>query len=164
MKKPLDDLTKAKLIYSGELFLFAIAAAVIATLTLTGVIGMSDTKVTWFTWITLIGGTVLIGNTIWFFASKKKRAKGSMLDTVLLIPVPCAMIPIDIIHLVNGAIPNEDYKYIISAALFYVTAIYVVEAIYHWFNPLPILVEATKEEDEKKEENPDKSHSDPDFE
>ena len=136
----MDDLTKAKLIYSGELILFAIVAAVIATLTLTGVIGMSDTKVTWFTWITLVGGTLL------------------------LIPVPCAMIPIDIIHLVNQAIPNEDYKYIISAALFYVTVIYVVEAIYHWFNPLPLLVEAAKEEDEKKEENPDKSHSDPDFE
>ncbi|MBR5990548.1 MAG: hypothetical protein IK034_01765, partial [Bacilli bacterium] len=103
-------------------------------------------------------------NTVWFFASKKKRAKGSMLDTLLLIPVPCVMIPIDIIHLVNQAIPNEDYKYIISAALFYVTTIYVIEAIYHWFNPLPLLVEAAKEEDEKKEENPDKSHSDPDFE
>ena len=150
MKKPLDDLTKAKLIYSGELILFAIVAAVLATLTLTGVIGMSDTKVTWFTWITLVGGTLLIGNTIWFFASKKKRAKGSWLDTLLLLPVPFAMIPIDIIHLVNQAIPNEDYKFIISSALFYVTAIYTIEGIYHWFNPLPVLVEAAKEDEEEK--------------
>ena len=73
-----------------------------------------------------------------------------MLDTVLLIPVPCAMIPIDIIHLVNGAIPNEDYKFIISSALFYVTVIYTIEGIYHWFNPLPVLVEAAKEDEEEK--------------
>ena len=153
MKKPLDDLTKAKLIYSGELILFAIVAAVLATLTLTGVIGMSDTKVTWFTWITLVGGTLLIGNTIWFFCSKKKRAKGSWLDTLIILPVPLTMIPLDIIHLTSKVVPDSAYAYILGGLFFYLTMAYVTEAIYHWFNPLQVLVEAAKEDEEKKEED-----------
>lgn len=153
MKKPLDDLTKAKLIYSGELVLFAIAALVIAILTFVGVIGMSETKVNWITWITLLGGSVLIVNTIWFFCSKKKREKGSWLDTLLVLPIPLTMIPLDIIHLSTKAIPDADYKYIIPAVLLYVIVIYLIQAVYHWFRPLPLLIEAANEEDEEKKED-----------
>ena len=92
MKKPLDDLTKAKYIYSGELLAFSVAFTVLGILTMTGVIGVSENRVNWITWITLVGGSLLIANTIWFFCSKKKRAKGSWLDTLIILPVPLTMI------------------------------------------------------------------------
>ena len=75
MKKPLDDLTKAKLIYSVELLAFSIAFLVLGILTLTKVIAPSETKINIITWFTLIGGTLLIANTVWFFVSEKKRKR-----------------------------------------------------------------------------------------
>lgn len=150
--KKLDDLTKAKLIYSGELVLFAIVFLVLGLLTMFGVIEVTERRITILTWLTLVGGTLAIGNSIWFFASEKKRKKGSMLDTVLLLPVPLCMIPIDIIHLVNQAIPNDMYKYIIGSTFLYIVVIYVIEAIYHWYKPLPLLLEAAEEEKQKEEQ------------
>ena len=152
MKKPLDDLTKAKYIYSGELLAFSVAFTVLGILTMTGVIGVSENRVNWITWITLVGGSLLIANTIWFFCSKKKRAKGSWLDTLIILPVPLTMIPLDIIHLTSKAVPDSAYAYILGGLFFYLTMAYVTEAIYHWFNPLQVLVEAAKEDEEKKEE------------
>ena len=152
MKKPLDDLTKAKYIYSGELLAFSVAFTVLGILTMTGVIGVSENRVNWITWITLIGGSLLIANTIWFFSSKKKRAKGSWLDTLIILPVPLTMIPLDIIHLTSKAVPDSAYAYILGGLFFYITLAYVTQAIYHWFNPLQVLVEAAKEDEEKKEE------------
>ena len=152
MKKPLDDLTKAKLIYSGELLAFCLVAIVLGTLTLTGVIGITENRVNWATWITLIGGSLVLGNSIWFFSSKKKRSKGSWLDTLTVLPVPLAMIPLDIIHFTTKAVPDSAYQYIIPALLYYVAVVYVIQAIYHWFHPLQLLEEAAKEEDEEKQE------------
>ena len=167
MKKPLDDLTKAKLIYSGELLAFSLIFLVLGILTLTRVIAPSETKINILTWVTLVGGTLLIGNTVWFFYSEKKRKKGSWLDTLLILPVPFMMIPLDIIHLTSKAVPDSAYSYIIGGLFLYITLIYTIEAIYHWYHPLPLLVEAANEDEEKKvepEENPeidDKSPSDP---
>jgi len=150
--KKLDDLTKAKLIYSGELALFAVIFLVLGLLTIFGVIEVSERRIAILTWITLVGGAVAIGNSIWFFVSPKKRKKGSMLDTILLLPVPLCMIPIDIIHLVNQAIANEYYKFIIGGAFVYITVIYIIEAIYHWYVPLPLLLEAAEEDKQKEEQ------------
>ena len=164
MKKPLDDLTKAKLIYSGELLAFSIAFLVLGILTLTKVIAPSETKINIITWFTLIGGTLLIANTVWFFVSEKKRKRGSLLDTLLLLPVPLMMIPLDIIHLTTKAVPDSAYSYIIGGLFLYITVIYVIEAIYHHFNPLPLLVEAAKEEEQrdKETEEAEKKLTDPD--
>ena len=149
--KKLDDFTKAKLIYSIELAVFAVVFLVLGLLTMFGVIGMSERRITVLTYITLVGGVLALGNSVWFFSSKKKRAKGSMLDTILLLPVPLIMVPLDIIHLVNGAVPNEVYPYIIGSMLIYVTVIYCVEAIYHWYHPVPLLIEAAEEEAKEEE-------------
>lgn len=155
MKKKLDDLTKAKIIYSGELGLFAIVFLVLGLLTMFGVIAVTERRITVLTYITLVGGILAIANTIWFFASKKKQKKGSWLDTLLLFPVPLMMVPVDLIHLIANGIPNEAYPYIIGGTFLYITVIYTIEAIYHYFNPLPLLIEAAEEdakEEEKKEE------------
>lgn len=149
--KKLDDLTKAKLIYSGELLIFSVLFLVLGILTMTGVIGVSERRIMILTIITLIGGAYFLFNTIWFFVSPKKRAKNSWVDTLLLFPVPLIMVPVDLIRLITGAIPNEAYPYIIGGLFLYVTVAYTIEAIYHWFVPLPILVEAAKEDAEEKE-------------
>ena len=66
MKKKLDFLTKAKLIYSGELLIFAIAFLIIAILEFTQVIKINETHHTFFNWLTLFGGTWLIA-ILWHF-------------------------------------------------------------------------------------------------
>ena len=53
MKKKLDALTKAKLIYSGELIIIAVIFLVVAILKLTGVIPYNSTRHLVFNWITL---------------------------------------------------------------------------------------------------------------
>ena len=52
--KELNDLTKAKIIYSGELALFAILFAILGSLFLAGVILPSD----WKKWLVLVGGSL----------------------------------------------------------------------------------------------------------
>lgn len=149
MKKPLDILTKAKLIYSGELLAFSVLFAVLGTLILTGVIGVSDTKILILTILTLVGGPIFIFNFVHYCVSEKKRKKSSLLDILLLLPVPLVMIPIDIMRFC-GKIPNEAYPLIVGITFLYITVAYTTEAIYHWFVPLPLLVEAANEEEEEK--------------
>ena len=54
-KKKLDDLTKIKLIYSGELILIAIVALVIGILQLTYVLTVKDLFRRIFNWVTIFG-------------------------------------------------------------------------------------------------------------
>lgn len=147
MKKPLDILTKAKLIYSGELLAFSVLFAVLGILILTGVIGVSDTKILILTILTLIGGPIMIFNFVHYCVSEKKRKKSSLLDILFLLPVPLVMIPIDIMRFC-GMVPNEAYPLIVGITFLYITLAYTTEAIYHWFVPLPLLVEAAEEDEE----------------
>lgn len=74
-----------------------------------------------------------------------------MIDKCLLLPVPLCLIPLDIWILIQG-IDNVDpnvFRFGISIPLLYFSLVYVFEAIYHYFKPLPLLLE---EEEEKKEE------------
>ena len=57
MKKKMDIMTKAKLIYSGELALFAVVLLVLAILEFTQVIKINGTG---FNWVTIFGGSLLI--------------------------------------------------------------------------------------------------------
>ena len=85
MKKKIDELTKMKLIYSGELFLFAIVGAVLGTLFIVDVIHVKDWKKWVFTILTLIGGIYFVVDLIWSIVSKKKRKKVSLFDKITLI-------------------------------------------------------------------------------
>ena len=59
----------------------------------------------------------------------------------------------DIICFVNYDNPQLELAQImIPIALCYVTVIYSIEAVYHWFHPLPMLLDAVEED--KKKENP----------
>lgn len=74
-KKKLDDLTKIKLIYSGELIVIAIVALVIGILQLTTVLEVKELFRNIFNWVTIFGSSLLIITSIYSLVSPKKKTK-----------------------------------------------------------------------------------------
>lgn len=153
---------KAILIYSIELAVFAVVFAVIAILILLEIIGVRDWKKYAFTYVTMIGGLWPITDFIWCLASKKHRAKNSMVDKCLLLPVPLCLIPLDIWILVQG-IENVDpnvFRFGISIPLLYFAVAYAFEAVYHYIKPIPMLLEEEEKDDKITEETKDSEEKD----
>lgn len=152
MKKEgkLDELTKAKLIYSGELALFAVLFAVLGSLFLSGVIKPSD----WKKWLVLIGGTLgslwCFIDFIWILNSPKRKAKNCLLDKILLLPSAAASLGFNIFFWIKMIPFNSDhdllFAYFLGAILLYFSLVYVFEAAYHWKHPIPGLLEEEKTE------------------
>ena len=136
MKKKIDELTKMKLIYSGELFLFAIVGAVLGTLFIVDVIHVKDWKKWVFTILTLIGGIYFVVDLIWSIVSKKKRKKVSLFDKITLAPSGLTLFCLDIYALINlikdptwtGANGNF-FRYEIGIALCYIAIIYIATSV-----------------------------------
>ena len=158
MKKKMDELTKSKLIYTIELIAFSLVAITLGILFLLGIIKVLDWKKWVFSIVTLIGGIWAIIDFIWTIKSEKKRKKNSLLDKILLLPSALTLIVLDIICLIN-LIQNKDFtgfnninifKYEIGIALLYVGVVFIIEAIYHWYHPHPLLQEEDKKEDNNK--------------
>ena len=147
MKKKLDDLTKTKLIYSGELILFAIIFIVVGILEITNVIGVNDVFRYIFMFATPVGALFIIINFIWTLKSPKKRAKTSLLDVTSTLPMSIYFITIDIIMYMNfNTLEPIIYQYFIGSALLCFSVIYLIQGIYHWFYPLPSLLEELEKE------------------
>lgn len=146
MAKKMDDLTKAKLFYSGELILIAILLIVIATLELLGVLKISDNHRTIFNWITLFGGLWIVIDTIWSLISPKKRAKTCLLDKFTLLPLALYLITFDLLSITKVIKEPSLFQIMIPCALLYIAIAYTFQGIYHWFKPLESLVEAAKED------------------
>lgn len=160
MNKPTytKDQKKAVLLYSGELAVFSIIFIVIGLLIILEVIGISGWKRYAFTYVTLIGGIWPIADFIWTLASKKHRAANSLVDKCLLVPTPLCLIPLDIWILVQGIekVENNVFRFGIGIPLIYFALVYAFEAVYHYFKPIPMLLEEDEKEKEttiKKEEN-----------
>jgi hypothetical protein len=151
--KPVVVDKKARLVYSGELILFALAFIVLGILLLLGIIPMSDRRALIFTYITLIGGTAGLVDIVWVFLSKKRRAKNSLIDKALLVPSALVVIGFDIYSLSAGLQEYLYYQILMSSLFFYLAAAYLFEGIYHYFKPIPALVIAQQEEDEKEEKD-----------
>ena len=147
----MDPHKKMKLIYSGELLLFAVIFLVVAILKLTGVMKYNETRRIIFNWITIFGGLWGITDFVWGLASKKRRQRISLLDKALVLPLVLFIETFDFISLI--AKPESESFYVISigAAFLYITVIYTFQAIYHYFYPIPGLLD--DEEEEKKDEN-----------
>ena len=96
MKKKMDTMTKAKLIYSGELFVFAIAFLVVAILEFTQVIKISERHHIIFNWVTLFGGSWLIADFIWALADKKRQKRIAMIDKIIHLPLGIYLIAFDL--------------------------------------------------------------------
>lgn len=153
-KKKMDDLTKAKLIYCGELLLFAIVFIVLGILNILKVIVIKDWKETVFNWLTLVGGFVTIGDFIWLCFSKKRQKKNSLLDKILPLPLSVTLIILDLFALIQGGRSQDYYQYTIGGAFCYLALVYLFESVFHYIHPSPALLEALKEDSEKKDEQP----------
>ena len=153
----MDPHKKMKLIYSGELLLFAVIFLVVAILKLTGVMKYNETRRIIFNWITIFGGLWGITDFVWGLASKKRRQRISLLDKALVLPLVLFIETFDFISLI--AKPESESFYVISigAAFLYITVIYTFQAIYHYFYPIPGLLDDEEEEkkDEKIQEKPE---------
>ncbi len=155
-KKKLDNITKAKLVYSLELGAFSLLFLVIAILKYFDVITFSDRyRERIFPIVTLLGGTWFIIDLVWAIVSSKHREKSAIIDKILVAPGSLSTIIFDVYLLINGPL-NVDYVIFktYSATLFiYISIIYAFQAIYHFKHPLPYLVNEIKkaEEEEEKE-------------
>lgn len=159
MKKKLDELTKYKLVYSGELLFFAIVMALLCFLFAFGIIPVKDWKKWLFTILTLVGGIWMIVDFVWTLKSEKKRKKNSLIDKIILVPSGLALLGLDIYALVNLAKDTtwcmigdiNFFQVEISCALGYVAIVYIFMAIYHWFNIHPMVNEMMEEDKKEKE-------------
>ena len=148
-------LKKTILVYTIELLVFSVVFIVLGILELLGIIGNNLDWRTVFTYITLVGVVVFLGLTIWTFADPRRRAKAEIIDRVMLIPGPVAVLFLDIMTLVKGA-GDEGvqmlHRYIIGIVFIYFGLCYIFQAVYHYFFPVKMLLEAEEEEKRKAEE------------
>ena len=154
MKKKMDFATKAKLIYSGELLLIAIAFIVVAILKLTDVFKYNETRSTIFNWITIFGGAWVIADLIWAIVDKKRQKRICLIDKIIHAPAGIYFIAFDLYCLI--AHPGElFYQRAIPVVLLYLAACSIFESINHFKYPIPGLIE---EEEEKKDNPKDSSN------
>jgi hypothetical protein len=149
-KKKLSENAKAVLIYTIELSVFAVAFIVLGILFLVGVISLTEKRQWIFLYLTLVGGGLLLADFCWAAFSPKHRKKISLFDKTLILPVSLFLICFDIYALCSKLVTTGDgtiFKYVIGIDFLYLALVYVAEAIYHYFYPVPGLLE-----DEKKEE------------
>lgn len=147
-KKKMTDFEKARLIYTLELAFFTVVFVVLGVLFIVGIIPVADWKRIAFTYLTLAGGTWLTIDFIWALLSKKRRAKVSMIDKILIFPVGLALVGFDIYALVIGIVHSNEisetfirvYQLVIGIDMLYLASVYTFEAIYHWFKPVPALL------------------------
>ena len=147
--KKVDPHKKMKLIYSGELLLFAVVFLVVGVLKLTGVMKYNETRRIIFNYITMFGGLWGIIDFLWGAISKKRRARICLLDKALLLPLILFLETFDLISLIMK--PDNPNFYVISVgcAFLYITVIYTFQAIYHYYKPIPGLFEDDEEEQNK---------------
>lgn len=141
-KQKMADDKKVKLIYSGELILFAVIFITLATLKILHILNTNPVVRVIFNWITLFGGTWMIVDFVWVLCSKKRRAKNSLLDKALFVPLGIYLITFDLISIVGPTRDKDFYMYFMVAAFYYIGVVYLFEGIYHYFRPIPSIVTA----------------------
>ena len=150
MEKKMDDLTKAKLIYSVELLVFAIAFLVVAILKMTGVIPTNATRQLIFNWITLFGGSWIIADLIWALLDKKRQKRIALIDKIIHVPAGIYLITYDLYCLIAKPADPLIFQFGFPIALSYLCLCYIFEAFYHYKYPVPGLLEAAKEDEKNK--------------
>ena len=146
MKKKMDFATKAKLIYSGELLVFALVFLTIAILKVTNVFKYNGTRSTIFNWITLFGGTWLVADLLWALFDKKRQKRIALIDKIIHAPAGLYLISYDLFCLITKPEDPNVYQYGVSIVLGYLGLCYTFEAIYHFFYPVPGIIDAVEQE------------------
>ncbi len=148
MKKKMDVLTKAKLIYSCELGIFALVFIVLAILKATGVMGTNATRLKVFNWITLFGGTWLIVDFFWAILSKKRQQRIALIDKFIHLPGGIYLIAFVLYCLIAQPDINSPIcKYGVPIIFTYLGLCYAFEAVYHFYHPVPTLLDAITEDE-----------------
>ena len=154
----MNPVKKVKLLFLIEYLLIAALFIVLGTLFLAEVIKVAEWKRYAFTYVTLFGGAWIIIDFFWCMFSTSRRTKISMIDKWLLLPVGVALLSFDIYAIINGCAEALPYRWVIGIDLVYLGVVYVFQAIYHWYRPIPALLEAAlADEERKKEEEQPKS-------
>lgn len=139
-------LKKSKLIYSGELLAFSVIFLVIGFLKFFSVIPTDILRTTIIAFITILGSTWIIVDFIWTLVSKKRRAKNPLIDKILVLPIAFYMITFDTLVFVNWMDRLEwgvdFYRIGFSVVLFYAAAVFIFQAIYHFFVVHPLILES----------------------
>lgn len=138
------QIKKIKLIYSGELLAFALVFIVLGILELLKVIKLSERFQLIFKIITLVGATWLVADFIWVLLSPKRRAKNALMDKAMMLPLAIYLYVFDILGFVLQ--PGYGYYQIgIPAAFFYIACAYAFQGIYHYYHPVPTVLEMIEE-------------------
>ena len=141
---------KNKLVYSLEMLIFAVVFIVIATLEVLNIIGKREVMMIIFNWVTIFGGTWMIADFFWVLFSKKRRVRNSLLDKALLLPLAVYLITFDIICFTGQSFVTMEFRRLMMGiAFYYFGADYLFQAIYHWFKPVPGMLESIEEEEKK---------------
>lgn len=149
-KEKMSAVKKFKLIYSGELILFAIIFLTLATLEVLNIIGKREIMMIIFNWLTIFGATWMIADFIWLMASKRRQKKNSIIDKALLLPIAIYLITFDIICFSNQPFVDMNFRRLMMGiAFYYFGADYLFQAIYHWYKPVPGMLESIEEEEKK---------------
>lgn len=144
MKEKMNEETKAKLIYCIELAFFATVFALIAVLEFVNVIKISQTHMRIINWVTIFGGPIIIVDFIWFLISPYRRKRNSFLDKVLMIPIAIYMVVFDILCFSKPDVFDTSFaQYMVPGGISYIALIFYIQAIYHWYVPIPLLYEYT---------------------
>ena len=146
MKNKMDFETKAKLIYSVELGIFAVIFFVIAILKLTGVLGTNTVRAAIFNWVTLFGGTWLLVDLFWALFDKKRQKRIALLDKIIHAPAGAYLVAFDLFCLINKPSDPKVYQYGVPIVLGYLGLCYTFEAIYHFKYPVPGIIDAVEQE------------------
>ncbi len=161
MKQKTDELTKEKRIYTIELMAFMILFLILGILILAHILPVKGTFRKVLIYVSLFGSLWLIIDFIWTLASPKRRAKQSLLDKFLALPAAGSVLAMDLVTFIQGFDQTIELHEIFVGILFcYLAVVYLVEAIYHWFKPLPMLLEDLPTE---KEAETTDAQSDDDF-
>ncbi len=153
-KKPLDALTKAKLLIQGEYLLISLVFLTCGILKICDILNTTEIKGHIFNIVTLCGGVWIVFDFIWSTVSKRHRQKVTYLDKCLMLPLGLFTLSFNIYSLINWNNFSPDwYKYGISIIFFAVFVLYAFQAIYHWFFPTKAVL-ACVEEVEVPDEEP----------
>ena len=153
-KKKLEPLTKVKIMLAVEYAIFVVVFAVLGVLFLTEVIKVAEWKRYLFTYVTLAGTTWILVDFFWTLFSPKRRQKQCLLDKIMMAPVGFVLLPFDIYAITQGCAETLPYRFFIGGNLCYFAAVYAFLAIYHWFHPIPAVIEAALEEEKSRNEVP----------
>lgn len=135
---------RIKLIYSGELLLFAVVFIVLGILQLLAVIKQSERFQLIFKIVTLVGATWLVTDFVWVMLSAKRKAKNSIMDKAMMLPLAIYLYFFDVLGFVLK--PGYGYYQVgVPAAFFYISCAYIFQGIYHYYHPVPSVIEMIEE-------------------